>query len=117
MPEKPNPFEGPPPREIFRPDWCQNPECLCLTSFDARICLGRLPEPEPHDDLLNTHNLCLEADFMTAINFADATFFIESMMAVRKDVLENGLWHDDQGMDRDFVLVRGRPLAAQRGKK
>lgn len=103
--------------EMFRPSWCQNPECLCLVSFADRVCVGRLPEKEPHDDLFNTHNFCLDPDILLAINFGDATFMVESLMAVRKDVLEHGLWHDDQGMDRDFVLVRGRPLAAQRGKK
>ena len=103
--------------ELERPDWCQNPECRCLGSFGGRICVGRLPEPEPHDDLFNTHNFCLGEGTLIAINFADATFFIESFLAVRKDVLENGLWHDEQGMDRDFMLVRGRPLAAQRGGK
>lgn len=103
------------PNEAERPEDCGHPDCLCLVSRGGRLCVGRLPEKKKHDDLFNTHRLCDE-DGEYDINFADATFLTELMMAVRKDVLQNGLWHDDQGMDRDFVMLRGRPVISKGGK-
>jgi hypothetical protein len=78
--------------EIDRPSWCQNPECACLTGYAGRFCVGRLPKPQPHDDLLNTHNFCLESDFMMGINDQDAYYFIRGLAAVRGDVAARKLY-------------------------
>lgn len=81
---------------IDRPTWCQDPSCECLTSYNQRMCVGRLPEKIPHDpdgrdpngeeELFNTHNFCLDKDTKLAINDADAYFFTRCMEAVRADI-------------------------------
>ncbi len=78
--------------ETDRPEWCQDESCACLTSYDQRICVGRLPEKTPHDDLFNTHNFCLGQDIMLSINDADAYYLTRSMQAVRTDVESKHLY-------------------------
>ncbi len=80
-----------------RPSWCQDETCRCLTGYNERICVGRLAEKTPHDDLFNTHNLCLDRDTMLAINDADAYYFIRCMQAVREDVTQYNLYEPGRG--------------------
>ena len=92
--------------EMERPHWCQDETCERLTGYDGRICVGRLPAAEPHDDMLNTHHLCLE-DLLLAINDADAYYMIKCMTAVRRDVEAHGLYHKGRGEVYD--LKGGKP--------
>lgn len=97
---------------IDRPDWCPDPECTCLTGFAERICVGRLPQKVAHDDLFNTHNLCLEREslgeenFCEPINDADAWYFSRCMQAVRKDVEQAGLYRPP-GLGETWGFKRG----------
>ena len=93
--------------EMYRPSWCQEPACACLTSYDERICVGRLPEPVAHDDMFNTHNLCLDADTLMAINDADAYYLIRCLTQVREDVVRHELYHEGRGVVYD--LKGGKP--------
>ncbi len=87
--------------DVDRPDWCPDPNCLCLTGFDGRMCWGRLPHKRPHDpggrdpdgeeELYNTHMFCTEAQNL-AINDEDACLFGEGFGVVRKDVADNKLY-------------------------
>lgn len=93
--------------ENQRPPWCQDPACQCLTGYGGRICVGRLPAAEAHDDMLNTHHLCLGADILLAINDADAYYLTKCLTAVRRDVEAHGLYH--QGRGETYDLKRGKP--------
>lgn len=92
--------------EMERPHWCQDETCECLTGYDGRICVGRLAAAERHDDMLNTHHLCLE-DILLSINDADAYYMIKCMTAVRRDVEAHGLYHEGRGTVYD--LKGGKP--------
>lgn len=91
-----------------RPAWCPDETCQCLTGYAQRICVGRLAEKSPHDDLFNTHNFCLEREslgeenFQEPINDADAYYFIRCMTAVREDVTQNGLYEPGRGKFYDL---------------
>jgi hypothetical protein len=64
--------------------------------------VGRLPEMLPHDDMFNTHSLCLkESRFY--LNDADAYYLIRCFQAVRTDVKENHLWCGGRGTIYDFA--------------
>lgn len=42
-----------------RPDWCPHRDCGFLCSSQELVCVGRLPKPDPHGDLMNTHRMCI----------------------------------------------------------
>jgi len=42
-----------------RPKWCPHPTCQYQVSSQAVLCFGKLPEPEAHQDGMNTHRMCL----------------------------------------------------------
>lgn len=83
--------------EVPRPHWCQDETCTPLTGYDGRMCVGRLQEKQRHDDMFNTHHLCLEEDILLAINDADAYYLSRCLAAVRRDVQEHGLYHEGRG--------------------
>lgn len=66
-----------------RPTWCLHPECSPRRSTQNKACVGRLPQPEPHDGDHNTHRLCIEADgvFDLQINKSDA-WWLRQLLAV-----------------------------------
>lgn len=43
-----------------RPDWCPHMDCLFKINSQEAMCVGKLPELEPHDGGFNTHRLCLD---------------------------------------------------------
>ena len=43
-----------------RPDWCPYNDCILKAQSQGLMCIGKLPEPEPHDDGFNTHRFCLD---------------------------------------------------------
>lgn len=45
---------------MTKPEWCPHKECLFKLSSQDKMCLGKLPKPEPHDDDFNTHRLCID---------------------------------------------------------
>ncbi len=90
-----------PMAEIDRPAECPDQNCTCLTSFAGRICVGRLAKKIMHDDMFDTHQICLETDSY-CINDADAFYFMECMGMVRKDVRDHNLWCGGRGETYDF---------------
>lgn len=43
-----------------RPPWCPHKTCQFRTcAAQQSVCIGQLPEPEPHDGDFNTHRLCI----------------------------------------------------------
>ncbi len=45
--------------EPKRPSWCPHQDCFCVASTQDVLCVGRLPEPIPHDGVLNDGRMCL----------------------------------------------------------
>ncbi len=43
-----------------KPNWCPHANCIVLTCFQDKMCSGKMPKPEPHDNDFNTHRLCLK---------------------------------------------------------
>lgn len=71
-------------REVWtqvRPDWCPHPTCGFKRRVTDAMCVGKLPQPEPHDGDLNTHRLCLNGAtdaggvFDLQINRSDVSWF------------------------------------------
>lgn len=42
-----------------RPSWCPHQDCEFQRRVGDWICGGKLPEPIPHENDLNTHRFCL----------------------------------------------------------
>jgi hypothetical protein len=36
--------------QLLRPDWCTHGNCIYKLSSQNKMCLGELPNIEPHDD-------------------------------------------------------------------
>lgn len=45
-----------------RPEWCKFNDCIFLRRAMDSMCGGRLPQPIPHSDDVNTHRFCIVAD-------------------------------------------------------
>jgi len=45
-----------------RPAWCPHPDCQFVLNTQELACVGRLPEPERHDEGWNDGRLCINAD-------------------------------------------------------
>ena len=44
-----------------RPEWCPHNDCqFLILAGQGRTCAGRLPKPEPHESINNTHRWCLD---------------------------------------------------------
>lgn len=43
-----------------RPDWCPYTTCIYLLQSQDKMCVGRLPEPQAHNEGINTHRFCLD---------------------------------------------------------
>ena len=43
-----------------RPEWCPHKNCGFRVNSQDKVCIGKLLEPEPHDDDFNTHRFCLD---------------------------------------------------------
>lgn len=43
-----------------RPDWCPHDSCIFQVQSQGKMCRGKLPSPEPHDNDFNTHRLCID---------------------------------------------------------
>lgn len=41
-----------------RPQWCPHPDCQFKCQTQDQLCVGILPEPDPHDGDINTHRMC-----------------------------------------------------------
>lgn len=78
----------------IRPSWCpRQDDCDPVYSGFDRTCLGRLREIARHDDLMNTHNLCLDCgDISLEVNDEDLWILGKTAAAGRKDVADNGLY-------------------------
>lgn len=75
---------------------------MCLASYDDAMCSGRMPKKRQHDELWNTHRLCMGPDDEYQINDADAYYLIKMMAAIRKDVKDNRLYNPGRGDWYDF---------------
>lgn len=75
---------------------------MCITSYDDAMCVGRLPEKRQHDELYNTHRLCMGEDDFYELNDADAYYLKKMMQAIRKDVEDNALYDPGKGDWYDF---------------
>lgn len=42
-----------------RPSWCPHNSCQFKCHAQEMVCIGELPQPEPHDGVDNTHRFCL----------------------------------------------------------
>jgi hypothetical protein len=64
-----------------RPKWCPNPDCEFKRIAVDHICVGKLPEPIPHNNDENTHRMCLHQPvdntdvFEWQINSSDVSWF------------------------------------------
>jgi hypothetical protein len=84
---------------MSRPAWCPNPNCYWITgggtSEDSGMaCGGRLPLPETHDEVMNTHRFCLKAydeREITSImvNKTDMWYLARIIDSIRKDIEVN----------------------------
>lgn len=45
-----------------RPEWCKFNDCIFLRRAMDNMCGGRLPQPIPHSDDVNTHRFCIVDD-------------------------------------------------------
>lgn len=45
-----------------RPIWCPEQSCEFVCQSQFAICIGKLPKPELHDGVPNTHRFCLHSD-------------------------------------------------------
>ena len=43
-----------------RPDWCPHQDCIFKVHSQNLICVGKLPTPQDHDGIENTHRFCLD---------------------------------------------------------
>lgn len=43
-----------------RPVWCPHSNCEFKCHCQNLMCVGKLPEPVPHDGIDNTHRLCFD---------------------------------------------------------
>jgi len=74
-----------------KPSWCPHPDCQHLRTNQDACCGGRLPEPAPHDDGMNTHRFCLRgaADdggvFDLQVHTGDLFWFDLAFDAIRED--------------------------------
>ena len=73
-----------------KPEWCERPTCQYLRNGAGIMCIGKLPEPEPHGYGFNTHRLCMleeetgEHLVRIVINKSDVGWF-EYLFEVMKD--------------------------------
>lgn len=75
-----------------RPDNCPDPEgCDPIMSGFDRTCFGRLRQKQPHDDLFNTHAMCMDGE-QTEVNDEDMWIIGKGAKAIRKDVADNNLY-------------------------
>jgi hypothetical protein len=72
-----------------RPDWCINSDCLFDIQSQDKMCIGKLPKPEPHDNDFNTHRLCIDTRetghgiFDLQINWTDCWGLIRLLNRVK----------------------------------
>lgn len=52
-------FRGTGGDDMERPTWCPHSDCEFACHSQEAVCVGRLPAPEDHDGVANTHRLCL----------------------------------------------------------
>jgi len=61
-----------------RPNWCIHSDCIFKVQSQDKMCVGKLLNPEPHDNDFNTHRLCIDTRetghgiFDLQINWSDA---------------------------------------------
>jgi len=72
-----------------RPDWCQHVDCIFKIHSQNSMCIGKLPNPKPHDDDFNTHRLCIDTRetgygiFDLQINWTDSWNLIRILNKVK----------------------------------
>lgn len=74
-----------------RPNWCPHTNCICDIQIRNKMCIGKLPIPEPHESDFNTHRFCLDtregepqaAVFDLQINKIDAWNFVRLLNRVK----------------------------------
>ncbi len=76
----------------LRPENCPEPNCQYLTSYDGRICFGRLPKLVQHDDLFNSHRCCEDGE-PVELNATDAYYWAKGCIVVIQDVLRHALYN------------------------
>jgi len=45
---------------MVKPDWCPHKDCQVNIQSQNKMCVGKLPKPEPHDNDFNTHRICID---------------------------------------------------------
>ena len=80
-----------------RPPWCPHPkDCIFLRTTQDVMCVGRLPEPQPHGRVKceNTHRWCIKADAPDEksapvidyqVNAGDVWWMTDFLNTIRKD--------------------------------
>jgi hypothetical protein len=73
-----------------QPEWCPHNDCRFKIQSQDKMCIGKLPEPEPHDNDLNDHRLCLDTRetghgiFDLQLNWTDAYNLIRLLFTIKE---------------------------------
>ena len=74
---------------MIQPNWCTHKDCQNNILSQDKMCVGKLPYPEQHDNDFNTHRLCLDTRetghgiFDLQINWTDAWNLIRLLNSIK----------------------------------
>jgi hypothetical protein len=72
-----------------RPNWCPHSECIYKANSQNLMCVGQLSEPVLHDEVQNTHRLCIDTRetghgiFDLQINWTDSWNLIRLLNLIK----------------------------------